>query len=212
MPNNNLSSHQALALALNEDPFYRVVTRGCESEASRLDMLIKYFALAITEANGIGEVQYAGMDGAAIWITDEIDTAIGAEFRATRTAGILQLLGADGFKSFQAICESMEKNVPPHLNNAWYLSILGVRPNARGQGLAQTMLKTTLARADESGRTSYLETFNPLTLGLYKRLGFIHQSMHFESCTGRSYWLMWRTPNLLLDPSALVLSRSSCSA
>ena len=86
----------------------------------------------------------------------------------------------------------MEQQLPAYLAGAWYLSILGVRPAARGQRLAQRLLELTLTRADQQGETCYLETFNPLSLPFYRRLGFDHEIHCFEEVTGRHYWILTR--------------------
>ena len=74
------------------------------------------------------------------------------------------------------------------------MSILGVHPAARGQGLAQRLLAPTLAHADRQGAVSYLETFNPLSLPFYERLGFGGSVEGREPVTGRAYWLLVRQP------------------
>jgi GNAT superfamily N-acetyltransferase len=68
-----------------------------------------------------------------------------------------------------AVCRSLAEAL---VDEAWYLSILGVRPAARGQGIAQRLIEATLKRADEVGVPCFLETFNPLSLPFYRRLGF----------------------------------------
>lgn len=149
-------------------------------------------ALAIAEASAVGEVQRADPDGAALWITPEAAPQDRAFHAAQRRQALQALLGPVGFSNFVAICEAMEHQLPPALADAWYLSILGVRPEARGQGLAQRLLAPTLARADACGAVCYLETFNPLSLPFYRRLGFTDETPCREPVTARDYWLLAR--------------------
>jgi GNAT superfamily N-acetyltransferase len=181
----------ALAAALADDPFYRAVTVAAGGdEALRLQLLAGYFQLAWDEAQAVGEVQAQGADGAALWTLPNADGA--ASHGAQRTAALQPLLGAQGFAAYQAICEAMASQLPTELESAWYLSILGVHPDARGQGLAQRLLAPTLARADAAGASCFLETFNPLSLPFYARLGFAAAGEFLEPVTQRRYCLLVR--------------------
>jgi GNAT superfamily N-acetyltransferase len=181
----------SLAAALADDPFYRAGTVAAGSdEALRLQLLAAYFQLAWDEARAVGEIQAQGADGAALWTLPKADGA--ADHGARRTTALQPLLGAQGFAAYQAICEAMASQLPPALENAWYLSILGVHPDARGQGLAQRLLAPTLARADAAGASCFLETFNPLSLPFYARLGFAPSGEFLEPITQRRYCLLVR--------------------
>lgn len=185
----------ALALALADDPFYRAISVRAGSDAAQRQQLLQaYFALALQEAQAVGEVHTQGADGAALWTTPEAGPAALAAHGAQRTAALQPLLGAAGFAAYGAICSAMAAQLPAALADAWYLSILGVHPRARGQGLAQRLLAPTLARADAAGACCYLETFNPLSLPFYARLGFAERSDHVEPVTARPYSLLVRRP------------------
>lgn len=184
----------ALVLALSDDPFYHSITVSCTSDSERQVMLGQYFELAMTEADGRGEVQRAGSVGAALWITDEIGQTAANDLSSQRESELKRLLGPAGFLNYQAISAGMDSNVPDSLDGSWYLSILGVHPEARGQGLAHSLLERTLQRADRLNKSTYLETFNPLSLAFYRRLGFTNELSLFEVLTARPYWLLWRDP------------------
>ena len=185
---------EALAVALVDDPFYRAVSVAAADEAARHRMLTDYFALAYLESAGAGEVQLSAPDGAAFWNTPEVPSAVAQQCALARKDGMQQLLGARGFGNYREICEGMAQQVPAHLAGAWYLSILGVRPAARGKGLAGQLLQPTLRRVDQAGALSYLETFNPLSLPFYRQHGYVHEVRCFEPVTQRDYWLMVREP------------------
>src|SRR3989344_162823 len=78
------------------------------------------------------------------------------------------------------------------LHSAWYLSIPGVHTAARGHRLAQRLLAPTLAKADQAGASCFLETFNPLSVPFYSRLGFTRSVECVEPITGSTYWLLVR--------------------
>ncbi|CAN7158259.1 MULTISPECIES: GNAT family N-acetyltransferase [unclassified Acidovorax] len=183
----------ALATALMDDPFYQAVTvDSAHDPALRHRVLAQYFALAMDEANAVGEVMVSGDDGAALWATSRATASEKAVHSARRTEGLARCLGPMGFDNYQRIGAAMEAQVPDPLHAAWYLSILGVRPAARGRGVAQRLVAQTLARADVAGATCYLETFNPLSLAFYRRLGFVREVPCVEPVSGRAYWLMVR--------------------
>lgn len=183
----------ALAEALFNDPFYQAVTIDHAADpVRRLQVLAHYCALAMDEARAVGDVQVADSHGAALWITPHAPAAVKAQHTAQRTRSLRQLLGPLGFDHYQRICAAMEAQVPADLHSAWYLSILGVHSAARGQGLAQRLLSPTLARADHAGAACYLETFNPLSVPFYRRLGFTRVMECLEPTTGRAYQLMVR--------------------
>lgn len=183
----------ALAEALRDDAFYQAVTIDHAADpALRHRVLAHYFALALDEARAVGEVHRAGDDGAALWLTPEAPASDRALHSERRTQALSRLLGPIGFGHYKHIGAAMEAQVPADLHSAWYLSILGVRPAAQGQGLALRLLQPTLARADLARAACYLETFNPLSLPFYRRLGFVRVVECGEPVSGRPYWLMAR--------------------
>jgi GNAT superfamily N-acetyltransferase len=54
----------------------------------------------------------------------------------------------------------------------WYLPIVGVEPNAQGNGLGGALMRHAVARCDEEGALAYLESSNPRNISLYERHGF----------------------------------------
>lgn len=185
----------ALALALADDPFYRAVSVVAGADAAqRTQLLEAYFRLALDEAAQVGEVHSHGADGAALWLMPEAGATAIAAAQAVRNQALQPLLGPQGYQAYADVCAAMAQQVPPALEGAWYLSILGVHPAARGQGLAQRLLAPTLVRADRLGAVSYLETFNPLSLPFYARVGFGGALECTEPVTGRPYWILVRPP------------------
>ena len=76
----------------------------------------------------------------------------------------------------------------------WYLWVLGVDPDAQGQGIGGRLLKPVLARADESGTACYLETETESNVGFYERRGF--DVVHEGVVPGETIrlWTMLRKP------------------
>ena len=193
---------RSLAAALIGDPFYRAVTVACgDDETARLAMLEAYFALALTEGEQAGRVDLAGDgcnevgNGAAIWTTDT-PAALRQAAYAQREDALRVLLGEQGFAHFTAIVGNMEHALAPHgLQDAWYLSIAGIHPDAQGRGWGASVLAPGLAAVDAAGAACFLETYNERSLPFYGRLGFAVAGRYAEAVTGCDYWLMVRPPH-----------------
>ena len=69
-----------------------------------------------------------------------------------------------------SILEQVGKAHPaePH----WHLAFIGVDPTQQGKGIGAALLRYALARIDEQGLHSYLESSNPANISLYQRHGF----------------------------------------
>ena len=187
----------SLAAALIADPFYRSVTVACgDDEAARLDMLATYFELALVEGFQAGRVDLADSagNGAAIWTTDTPLPLRQAAY-AQRETALRELLGPKGAANFAAIVANMEHALAPHgLQDAWYLSIAGIHPDAQARGLGASILAPGLAAVDAAGAVCFLETYNERSLPFYGRLGFEVAGRYTEAVTGADYWLMLRQP------------------
>ncbi|MEM9301917.1 MAG: GNAT family N-acetyltransferase [Pseudomonadota bacterium] len=81
-----------------------------------------------------------------------------------------------------------ERPVEPH----FYLFSVGVLPAARGQGVAATLIRRTLAMADAIGLPAYLENSNPPNESLYRRLGFVPTKTFAPAPGCPSVTGMWR--------------------
>ena len=82
----------------------------------------------------------------------------------------------------------------PHDREHWYLSAIGVRPDAQGRGLGTVLLAHTLAIADAEGSPAYLEATSPRSRALYARFGFEVMG-EFAPRGGPPLWPMWRAPS-----------------
>jgi GNAT superfamily N-acetyltransferase len=74
----------------------------------------------------------------------------------------------------------------------YYLSLLGVDPDHRGQGLGMALLAENLKRLDLENVPSYLESSNPANKHRYERLGY-RQVGEFSTPDGEhAVATMWR--------------------
>jgi GNAT superfamily N-acetyltransferase len=77
---------------------------------------------------------------------------------------------------------------PPH----HYLSLLGIDPAHRGEGLGMGLLAKVLEQHDAEGVPSYLESTNPANNKRYERLGFKQVGEFTTPDGGHPIATMWR--------------------
>jgi GNAT superfamily N-acetyltransferase len=93
----------------------------------------------------------------------------------------LERLGA-----FYSVVEEAHMRAAPEPH--WYLRLLGVDPGRQRRGLGGLLLAYGLARADESGRPCFLETFAERNVPFYLRHGFQLVLDEVEPNSGIRYW------------------------
>ena len=74
-----------------------------------------------------------------------------------------------------------------------YLTLLGVAPEARGGGYGMGLLRAALARYDEAGIPTYLESSNPANDVRYERLGYRPHAI-VDLAGGARVQTYWRDP------------------
>lgn len=74
----------------------------------------------------------------------------------------------------------------------YYVSLLGTRPDSRGQGIGMALLDEVCAEADEKGNPVYLESTNPDNNGRYARHGFEPRADFWTPDRRRVVTTMWR--------------------
>ena len=120
--------------------------------------------------------------------TPEVQTA---ESKA-KAEYLEKVLGSKGHQTYDRIAGYMSPLVAQVPPGAWYLSIIGISPRARGQGLGASLLEGTLAEASARSVRCFLETFTPRNLRFYERHGFARVAEHLEPTTGKPYVVMLR--------------------
>lgn len=76
----------------------------------------------------------------------------------------------------------------------WYLSLLGVAPEAQGQGIGSLLLQPVLEAADRNGQSCYLETSTEAAVRFYQRHGFAILRTGEVAVNGPRFWTMGREP------------------
>ena len=126
----------------------------------------------------------------SVWIPPgghELSEAAMAELEAFNGAQ----LGEAGAREMTALYERFESNHPDRGPHA-YLSLLATHPDHRGRGIGQQLLAANLARWDELGVPSYLESTNPANDHRYERAGFRRFGGFTAVRDGAPISTMWR--------------------
>jgi ribosomal protein S18 acetylase RimI-like enzyme len=107
------------------------------------------------------------------------------ELVGDRTAEVLEGLGL------------FDSNHPE--DECYYLSLWGTHPDRRGGGIGTALMRDNLARIDEQGAPAYLESSNPVNIGLYESLGFRRHGSFTLPSDGPTVTTMWRDPRPVAD-------------
>ena len=116
----------------------------------------------------------------SVWVTPGFDAIVTAfapgvnelsDEEAARLPSVFEELLGDHASGIMGLFDRFDEARPtdtPHV----YISLLGVRNRARGQGLGMALLDDVLKRADAAGLGVYLESSNNANDRRYERLGF----------------------------------------
>jgi len=127
-------------------------------------------------------------EAVAVWIPPG-----GTELTADEGDGLDELLtataGADVAHAVLGIFDQLDA-AHPH-EPCFYLSLLGVHDDHRGQGIGMGLLADSLARIDALGAAAYLESSNPANNARYESVGFVARD-RITTATGHVVTTMWR--------------------
>lgn len=173
----------ALARAFDDDPLAEFAHPRASSRPRRL----AWFFAGRLRTLVPEEMCFCDPDrrGAALWAAhDRWEPPLREQLRMLRLVNRRAPFVAAGFTR-------MERLHPqePH----YYLSTLGVSPEAQGQGLGSRLMAPMLERCDHEGVPAYLESSKQRNVAFYGRHGFrVTREMRFPR--GPKLWLMWRDP------------------
>ena len=192
----NRPAAQALYEALiTEDPFYMTIEQAiAKNPATARKAMVRYMDFSMAEAKNHGDLRLTpdGESGAAVWSIPLVPD------RAARLAWdkkqfLTDHLGKKALATYSDIVDFMSKNTRGVIpSNAWYLSILGVAPEAQGKGLGGALVRPVLETTDALGMPAYIESFTPANFGFYEHLGFKTVKTALEPVTGSEYAIMLR--------------------
>jgi GNAT superfamily N-acetyltransferase len=131
----------------------------------------RFFGTVVrTEALALGAVEVACLDGVivggTIWYPPERWTP---GIRLPTLVGYARAFGRR-LGPAASVAQAMARAHPhqPH----WYLFAIGVDPAHQGSGVASALLRSRLARSDQTGEPAYLESTKLSNVPLYQHFGF----------------------------------------
>lgn len=157
-----------LAEAFLDDPAMTWLLPDDDGRKRRLRL---FFATELRHEmlrHGGVEVARAGdrLVGAAVWLPP------GRWRPGVRLASLPGLVRAFGRRlgtaSVMARAQARAHPAEPH----WYLSAIGVHPDAQGSGVGGTLLRSRLERCAAEGSPAYLESSKTVNVPLYEHFGF----------------------------------------
>jgi ribosomal protein S18 acetylase RimI-like enzyme len=107
--------------------------------------------------------------------------------------GLPPRLGLAGLRRFLRVSRYTDQAHAQATPGAhWYLWVLGVEPQAQGQGVGSQLLHTLLQQAEARRVPCYLETENPRNVPFYQHHGFrLVSETIVEATTLHIYALVW---------------------
>ena len=108
-------------------------------------------------------------------------------------AALIERIAPDRVEQLRAMFDAFDR-AHPHEELHYYLSLLGTRPERRGEGLGMDLLAANLARIDALGAAAYLESSNPINVARYESVGFRSLGDTAVTADGLGFTGMWRNP------------------
>ncbi len=182
---------EALGRAFADDP---LLTWVFPDPATRQAPIEAWMAVVVETARRRGHAHAAvgatGTLGAALWSPPDV------EFYDRRTGEHLDevVRAANGARA-DAVWEGLlaiAEHHPP--DGHFYLSHVGVVPQARGRGVGEVLLRRVLGVCDAEGLPAYLESSSARNVGFYERLGFRVTAEVALPGGGPVIRPMWREP------------------
>jgi ribosomal protein S18 acetylase RimI-like enzyme len=180
---------QILTQGFIDDPSFTFIFGD---NTNKYQALNAFFELFVTDAIQRGEIIIAPEEqGACLWYPAEVEI-FNDQFEQILTeiiSTISNFCGQESGKRFEEIIQKVGVSEPeaPHCE----VFFIGLKPEARGKGLGESLLKPVLNYADTKQFACYLVSSNSRNISFYERHGFqkfcpieIHDSY---SMTG-----MWR--------------------
>ena len=189
---------EILAQAFNQDPMFRYLGIG-EAEQARVNVdALKWFCkMGLRNCQPYNHIYTTADDlkGVAAWIPPgksemNIWQVLSMLFALPGKVGWHRL--GRCLSLFSTLIErESDEMTEPH----WTLSLLGVAPSDRGQGIGSLLLQPVFEQADREGMPCYLATFTEQAVRFYQKHRFVILWQGEVSGGSPCIWTMKREPN-----------------
>jgi len=178
-----------LSRAIQNEPHFKYLIPDEQARCTILPWFLR--AVAIRACHVYGEIYTTPrIEGGALWISPGQTVAFEQMVRREMLAMPFKL----GWTSFRhcvnlaARLEAVRKRLVrgPY----WYLMVHGVKPSMQAGAIGAALLEPVLSRADSSGLSCYLETFQETDLPFYEACGFRVQGAGQIPGGGPNFWVL----------------------
>lgn len=194
-PDEVESAAEMLTRAFADSPLMQVLA---PDEATRPDICRWFFEAQLCYGLLYGDAWAAVEDdgtvqGVAIWWAPENVEPDDERASESGLADGPAIVGPEGWERLQELSRAMsalhtQVASDPH----WYLSIIGVDPEMKGQGIGGEILAASLEFVDDEGYPVYLETAVERNVAFYQRYGFVVGGQVNVPSLGVTLWGMRR--------------------
>lgn len=180
---------QLFALAFFDDPTWGW---AFPDPQKRIEQHRLWWSLFMHSALPYGRVWMTDDGGAAsLWIPPN-RPELSDEDTARMEPMLREFVGAHA-DDVLVLLDRFDANHPRGVAH-YYLSLLGINPDHRGNGKGMGLLAANLAQIDEEGFPAYLESSNRGNNHRYERLGFVQVGEFAAPAGGPTVACMWRDP------------------
>ena len=163
-------------------------------EETRRTVSPRLFQAAIRASQIYGEIYTTDTAaGGALWMSPEHDWTIARLLRMGMMGIPFNLEWGIFKRCLKLGARVAEVRRQLATGSHWYLMALGVEKSRDEEEIAGALIEPVLARADATGMSCYLETFNEKKLKFYKNHGFRIMGAG-KIPGGPSFWAMTRAP------------------
>ena len=152
-----------MTVAFSGDPFMRWMYPEADAFVTHFPKFVEAFGGAAFGQNAAFVDESFG--GACMWFppgTEVDDEALGQH--------VVQTVAPERLAEIGEVFQQMQEH---HVDEeVWYLPMIGVDAKFQGRGIGALLMNSVLAKTDEMGTPTYLESSNPANIPFYKRLGY----------------------------------------
>lgn len=185
-----------LSKAFADDP---LISSFFPHPHTHCDLSYYTFRFLVNHTLNNGEVSLAKINnhivGGALWLPSEhIKRSVLDEIRY----GGLAMLRHQSISAIRHQMRVSKQMAVKHhsllATSHYYLSVLGLRPEVQGQGLATPLITPMLEQADRDRKACYLDTHKEINLNLYRHYGFKVVDQDVMKGSSVKHWMMIREP------------------
>jgi ribosomal protein S18 acetylase RimI-like enzyme len=180
---------QVLGRAFLDDP---LLVHALPDYTERRALAAAHFTPVVRHALQFGEVRTAGgLAGVACWRHPGRHDPTDEELADSGLDQMAQLIGRDAEARLDEFFEFLHRRraqvgVP---ERHWYLAVIGVDPDAKGNGIGTSLLRAKLAEAAQARIPVFLETAALENVAFYERNGMRCIDTGTEPVSGLGYWM-----------------------